>query len=356
MIHTLWSCLKVNTQHFRLPVLNFATGTFHIEWAWNSGYATVRLRLARLLVRRGILFPNRSFPQKSLNNYPQQGRVPNTAGTCVLPHLCQAEGPVGHAMTDLGNGVGATASLGSSIHPSREPSSWGPVCCSVSEWGKAACSREAGGLLRMRRLYFLRGWRGTGRRRKWTKRVSPHPGPRVTCTEPVSLALPRGPLPGEGRGYVSSRAWSETTGCLPSVFTAGDAADSASGLPLRLPSRHHASCFIAQQVWFGPSCSRLSVFSTQPSALSPPPGLRGISSRGLHQPSPCCWSLCLRGGEEAAQGIHPLPEGPPGLCWPRLRVCTATVPAPSLLPSRGLCGPSRPGAGNCCPLVSAPER
>ena len=67
-------------------------------------------------------------------------------------------------MTDPGNGVGATASLGSSIHPPREPSSWGPVCCSVSEWGKAACSREAGGLLRMRRLYFLRGWSGQGGR------------------------------------------------------------------------------------------------------------------------------------------------------------------------------------------------
>lgn len=52
----------------------------------------------------------------------------------------------------------------------------------------------------MRRLYFLRGWSGTGRKRKWTKLVSPHPGPRVTCKESVSPALLRGPLPGEGLG------------------------------------------------------------------------------------------------------------------------------------------------------------
>ena len=115
------------------------------------------------------------------------------------------------AMTDLGNGVGASTSLGSTSHPSGvEPNSLGPVHRSVSERGRAACTREAGGLVRMRHLHFLRGWRRARRKRTWTKRVSQHPGQSVTWKESVSLALLRGALPGEGSGYRSSRVLNDT--------------------------------------------------------------------------------------------------------------------------------------------------
>ena len=51
---------------------------------------------------------------------------------------------LGRAMTDLGNGVGASTSLGSTSHPSGvEPNSLGPVHRSVSERGEG-CLHKGG--------------------------------------------------------------------------------------------------------------------------------------------------------------------------------------------------------------------